>query len=143
MRKFDYILGLPITTDTVTEEFLEFLNSDGRKILVMTGSFLYNGDDYKNTKVGFDALLDSGFKLYSNKDNIAFIPPNVNKAILYVNISLDKVVGNVGDVMLDYIENVVSSLELDEDVTVGYVCAGSPKLYDIITIMIKDIKLKN
>ena len=136
MRKFDYILGLPITTDTVTEEFLEFLNSDDKKILVMTGSFFYNGNDYKNTKVGFDALLDNGFKLYSNNNDMAFIPPNVNKAILYINISLDKVVTNASYVMLDYIQNVLHSLELDENTKVGYVCAGSPKLYDVIAFSI-------
>ena len=144
MKEINYILGLPITTDTISEEFLEFINSEENKIIVTTGSFFFNGQDYTLTKVGFDQLMRKGFKIFGNNKERAFIPPNVNKSILQINLDFS-VVNSSPDSILEYIENIIDSLDLEKSDTVCYACPGSPYLYDSLSKTIinkyKDIKV--
>lgn len=71
------VVGMPITVDSVTQEFLDFVNNQKDCLIFTSGSYdvssLYENNDYITSKLGHDILFSSGKKVISlnlwyNKD---------------------------------------------------------------------------
>jgi hypothetical protein len=135
MRKIDYILGLPIEPNSVTSEFLDFLHSDKKKVLLSTGAFFFDGPDYKGAKVGFDMLMENNFRIYSNNNKL-YIPPPVKNSITHFNLNNRSFetqnLSQMGELIISEMEEMIENSNIGEDVEVGYMCAGSPRLYDTV-----------
>lgn len=139
MKNIEYLLGLPITVESTSKEFVDFLNSDEKTCLVSLGQFFFDGRDYTLGKVGFDVLMNSGFKVYSESGGKFFVPPMVRKSLLQINPQKN-LSQETSFSIIEYIEEVLTSSNIDENVSVGLICQGSPNLYDSISFELKNLR---
>ncbi len=115
-----YILGLPITKNSVSLEFIDFINSKEPTIYIQTSGFNKNTNDYLTTQVGYDILIER---------NINIICLNLwNK--FAIRLEAEKV--------CELIEEKIKEYQKNYNVRIVYITTGSPYLYDVVcdTLMI-------
>lgn len=148
MKKIDYILGLPITENSISDEFLDFINADEKQVLISVGSFFFNGVDYNCSKVGFNMLMNSNYKIYNDEDGKIFIPPITKKAFVQLNVMglFNRASQSGNNSVNRIVEEITNTIQtINVDCKIGLVCQGSPYVYDTICSSLmeldKDIKI--
>jgi hypothetical protein len=136
------IIGLPITEDSVTEEFKYFVSQDKKLAFFSAIHYdlndMYSNGDYINAQVGHNKLFEQGFifKDISNFDG------NTKKVIFPLNLWY-----NLGErnSPQNVVENIISTVKQFKrkypDYTCVYMVPGSPFYHDAVSkILIKKIK---
>ena len=127
-----YIVGLPITPETVTEEFLSILKFKEPTIFLMSTFLdLQNKEslnDYVTARVGFDKLISSGLTFTNRyKENLSNHVFMMN-SVWYQN----GVRRRVSDVASDILFTMLKLRQL-QDANVVYIVPGSPHHYDSVS----------
>jgi hypothetical protein len=138
-----HIVGLPLSKDSVTDKFLNFISSDTPTLLITSVQFSMEGreinNDYITARVGYDLLFDHGFKMFPGS---LVMPDVINKTIIGFPLWLSKDgrrhAKNVAD---DIIEIYKQLQQKFPNVNIAYITPGSPFLYDFVVKKI--IKLVN
>jgi hypothetical protein len=115
------IVGLPLTPESVTTQFLEFIDQPD-VVCVYASPFSTTNNDYLTAKTGFDLLFERGYQVTQNFDQ-AF----TGRVILSVPLWHDRNTARVADGVLAAYTRIT---EQDPHKTVCYITPGSPLLYD-------------
>jgi hypothetical protein len=123
-----FVLGLPITHESATPEFIDFLKSSAPTVLVDSSRFHFGNNDYQTAKVGYDMLLSAGYKFVYSMDEI----PSSGKCVL----SLDLWRRSGGKLkpsqLVAEIMHYAKLIQQKYKCNVGYITTGSPFLYDAV-----------
>lgn len=133
----DFILGLPITQDSITPEFLEIVNSTEPVLLIGSVPFSAQSNDYKTTQVGYDIIINAGFKFIYSMNNF---PAKIDKNVL--TLDLWERSKGVKDpcIIRDNVVSLSETLKKTYNCKTGYLTIGSPRLYDSVS---KQLKILN
>ena len=134
-----YIVGLPITPDTITEEFLDILKCKEPTIFLMSTFLnLQNKEslnDYLTARVGFDKLFSYGIKFTDRyKDDLS------NHVFMMGNVWYrNGIRRRVRDVASDVLFTMLKLKQL-QNANVVYIVPGSPHHYDSVSpVLISNI----
>jgi hypothetical protein len=129
-----HILGLPLSKNSITEEFLNFIGSDTPTLLFSSVQFTDDekktNNDYITAKVGYDLLFDQGFKIIPGN---LITPTIIDKTILSFPLWLS-INGrrNASDVGIDIVKIYKQLQQTFPNVNIAYITPGSPMLYDFV-----------
>jgi hypothetical protein len=128
------IVGLPLSKNSVTDKFLNFISSDTPTLLIASVRFSMlekeTSNDYVTARVGYDLLFDHGFEIFPWK---SAIPDTINKTILGFPLWLSKDGRRNGsDVASDIIEIYKQLQQRFPDANIAYITPGSPFWYNIV-----------
>jgi hypothetical protein len=115
-----YILGLPITKDSVSSEFINFINSKEPTIYIQASGFNKNTNDYLTTQVGYDILIECGIN------------------IVCLNLWNKFEIRLEAEEVCELIKEKIKEYRKDYNGKIVYVTTGSPYLYDVVcdTLMV-------
>lgn len=142
-----HVVGLPLSKDSVTDKFLNFISSDTPTLLISSVQFSMANkeinNDYITAKVGYDLLFDHGFKIFPGS---LVIPDIIDKTIIGFPLWLSKDGRRrASDVAVDVIEIYKQLQEKFPNVNIAYITPGSPFLYDFvvkkITKLVDDVEI--
>ena len=130
-----FILGVPITESSVTQKFKDFINSDEETIMITSTPKWTDSEtqEYKSASVGFNMILNSGYK-FITYENLDISSLNDYKKIIITldNIWIDSNKNRtnpsiVGKITLDLM-NSISSFHKNKRIV--KLSPGSPYLYN-------------
>jgi hypothetical protein len=118
------VCGLPVTANSVTDEFLKLISSDN--IIGIISGKIYPGKelqnyDYLSAQPGFELLKEAGFT-FVDPDNIA------NRTIVMLDCWYAGKIRKTGAEVAQHIIDFVRDLNFSGKIV--YFCPGSPRLYD-------------
>lgn len=135
-----YIVGLPISSDSVTPEFLEFIQQDVQTICIMSGSLNLNdierSSEYKSSHIGFDLLIKNGFQFIDSDK-----PINQKKVVFMVKKCWNREDGTrisangVGKRIIELAEELSKKYP---NARISRIAPGSPYLYDGVSSFMID-----
>lgn len=127
-----YVAGLPLSEDSVTEEFKNFFSEDVETICIMSGAFntgdLSKSLEYKSASKGFDILIQNGYK-FINSENFN----NEKKAVVMYKDAWNRPDGtrkSATDVGKFVIETAKELRKTHPNARILRIAPGSPYLYD-------------
>jgi hypothetical protein len=140
-----YIIGLPLTTESISSEFADFFDSEEPTILIcssfVTKEKFESTNDYKLAKVGFDYLLNRGFQqcfvdqLITSKSLDQSVEENlpkvIDKILLCVNLWFSSTGRKDLEIVAKEIIHIVSIIkQKNSNIRIGIISEGSPYYAD-------------
>jgi hypothetical protein len=130
-----YIIGLPLSHDSVTSEFLEFIQQDVQTICILAGglnlSDIGRSAEYKSSHIGFDLLIKNGFQFIDSDK-----PINQKKVVFMVGNCWIREDGTrmqatgVGKCIIELSEKIRKK---HPNAIISRIAPGSPYLYDDVS----------
>ena len=126
-----YILGLPLTVDSINSEFNKFLNSDEPTLLITSVSLSdLTNNDYVTARVGYDCVLKKGYELFIPESR----PKVIDKHILHLALWYSEKGRKLPE---EVYRDILNLYELSRkewgDVRIALLVPGSPYLYDDVS----------
>lgn len=124
-----HILGLPLTPESVTDEFLAFIKQPN--VILIQSSLMYaikeHNNDYVTARTGYDLLFAHDYVLNEN------MPIGQTSARTIFTKQLWTKDRN-GQLVTDQVISIYQELQQNNpDSAIAYITPGSPGLYDIIS----------
>lgn len=124
------IVGLPLSKNSATEEFLNFISSDRPIILFSSVWFDSTSNDYITAKIGYELLFENGFKIVQN-----IFVENLDTKKILLGFPLWVAGGGLRKDPTDvanFIIEIYKKLKEDfPNYKIAYITPGSPFLYDL------------
>ena len=126
-----FIVGLPLTPDSITEEFIKFFEDDTPTLLISAVNLLdLTNNDYETSKVGYDYIFNTGYKLFPPENR----PTAISKHILHVPLWIGK---NGRRLPKEVTANILNLYTLSrkewKSVRIAILVPGSPYFYDLVS----------
>jgi hypothetical protein len=123
------ILGLPLTPESVTPEFLEFI--DQPNVILIQATLMYSvlehNNDYVTARVGYDLLFEKNFKL----TEILPVDQTHGRTVYMKQLwTRERDTGAVAEQLIAYYQELRAK---NPDSVIATVTPGSPRLYDAVS----------
>lgn len=127
-----YVAGLPLSDDSISQEFIDFFSEDVETICIMSGAFntgdLSQSLEYKSASSGFNILIKNGYKFI---DSVNF--KNEKKAVVMYKDAWNRPDGtrrSANDVGKFVVDKSKELRKQHPNARILRIAPGSPYLYD-------------